>query len=949
MFPHWFLSDQTPLAACHQYHRVTWLVIGTYLASAFAAYAAFDMVARARLTTVRSERRLWLGTAGLSMGLGIWVMGVVSMLMVEIPLPPGLDLPLTALSGAFPVLACIIAFQLMLEDHGRRGRLLLAGLLLGGGIAATHYIGMEALRVPVSIVYAPSLFGLSVVVPMALSATALMALSTVPLFGERHLILARVAGALVMGMAPLLTHYTAMFAAWFCPRADAVPTMMQNPALRTAAIAVGAILVVGMALLAVLFDRRVERAEGFLRDATESLSEGFVIFDRDGRFVLCNEAWRRLSRVSDDVLVPGTKLEAFLRDDFRAERYAGAGEDEAEWVSGQLRIRMSRNTSYEHHMSDGTWLLMSNRGMRDGCVAGLWIDITARKASEAALREEKRRLDLDSRTVRSTRAALREREQRLDRAQEITCTGTWEIDETSGRVFWSAEMYRIRDLSPDPAEMHRRDHRQGIHPDDLPLFEDWLNRLRHGGEPGPIEYRVRRSSGEEWVVLAQARGIADPSGAVTRIVGTESDVTERRRMEDQLVQARRMRRVGQLAGGLVREFNNSLGAIIGNLDLVAERAAQGSETARLCGVARESAQYAADTIRDLVTFAETKTSAPGSDDPAEVFARLLPVVRRALGGNVQVETRLDAELWSGGVDTDQIEAAVLDLAAFAGGTLPAGGTLALDVRHQTLTRPISTASGDLGPGDYLTVGLGVARNLLASTDRSDERGPKEPAPGGQATGRPSTLTTRADEGVGEAVARMRHAYGMLDVETNQGTPTAVRLWLPAAGEEAPAASEGESPHVLMVEPNVEMGHLGCRILRSLGYRVTLVARGEDAAELIERGSPFDLLFCDFALPGRTSGLALGKAARARDPDARVLFASGFATAVIPRGALNALGAEVIRKPYRKHDLARLMRASLKKGRKRTAVMGPSLAMTEADGQESRDTAKSDMIKAATPI
>ena len=171
-----------------------------------------------------------------------------------------------------------------------------------------HYTGMAALRTPAHIYYDPWLFALSVVVAVVLSTTALFTLSALPRFSDGRLALARITGSAVMGFAIVLMHYTGMFATYFYPDAGQLESgVLFDPPMMAAAIAVVSLLIVGLALSAALFDRRVEQAETFLRDAVNSISEGFVIFDSADRFVMCNDAYRRFYRASTDRLVPGQR------------------------------------------------------------------------------------------------------------------------------------------------------------------------------------------------------------------------------------------------------------------------------------------------------------------------------------------------------------------------------------------------------------------------------------------------------------------------------------------------------------------------------------------------------------------------------------------------------------------------------------------------------------------
>src|ERR1700722_18405441 len=153
MLNRWFLSEAVPLSLCTPYQFDVRLVVVSYLVAAVAGYTAFDLIARVRAAPDRTTRLLWLITAGVSMGFGIWAMHFIAMLAVETPIPIRFDLPITALSAGFAVFSSAIAFHLVAEDTRARGRLCLAGIVLGVGIGLMHYTGMAAMRMPAHVFY----------------------------------------------------------------------------------------------------------------------------------------------------------------------------------------------------------------------------------------------------------------------------------------------------------------------------------------------------------------------------------------------------------------------------------------------------------------------------------------------------------------------------------------------------------------------------------------------------------------------------------------------------------------------------------------------------------------------------------------------------------------------------------------------------------------------------
>jgi NO-binding membrane sensor protein with MHYT domain len=149
MFNRWFLTDDVPLSLCIPFGHDPWLVALSYIVASFAAFTAFHLMARVRSSADPVRWAIWLATAGLAMGVGIWAMHFIAILAVEISVPMEFDVALTVLSAAFAAIASAVAFGLAARNGLRLTSLLLAGTVLGGGIGLMHYTGMVALRMPV--------------------------------------------------------------------------------------------------------------------------------------------------------------------------------------------------------------------------------------------------------------------------------------------------------------------------------------------------------------------------------------------------------------------------------------------------------------------------------------------------------------------------------------------------------------------------------------------------------------------------------------------------------------------------------------------------------------------------------------------------------------------------------------------------------------------------------
>ena len=340
MYGHWFLTEDIPLSLCIPFGHDFSLVILSYLVAAFAAYTAFHLISRIRARANPVDRLIWLLTAGVSMGSGIWAMHFIAMLAVEIPVPMKFDLVPTGLSAVFAVLASAMAFGLTTPRGSPPApRILVAGIVLGCGIGLMHYTGMAALRMPARIFYDPWLFALSVVVAATFSTAALAVLVRMQSASGKSRLVPQLLGAAVMGLAIVLMHYTGMFATYFMPDPNvAVGGVALDPKIMALLVGMAALLLVGSALIAALVDRRMEAAETGLRESQTLLrrvidgsGDGILVSDSTGSVRICNPAAMQVLGLASDEIV-GRQLVSLLPD-----LAASAGDTPSSRVEATIR------------------------------------------------------------------------------------------------------------------------------------------------------------------------------------------------------------------------------------------------------------------------------------------------------------------------------------------------------------------------------------------------------------------------------------------------------------------------------------------------------------------------------------------------------------------------------------------------------------------------------------
>ena len=633
---------------------------------------------------------------------------------------------------------------------------------------------------------------------------------------------------------------------------------------------------------------RAEQAETLLRDAVDSISAGLVIYDREDRFVMCNEIYRQIYVERADALIPG----AFFKDILLHELANGRNEEsrgrEVDWLAERIQFHQEAKSSVERQQAHGTWILATDRRMKNGGIAGLRTDITAQKQAEAALHDS---------------------EAHLQRAQEIAGIGSWELDVATGRAIWSKELYRIRGFSPNEFQPNVDSNVTFIHPDDIPEVQQWRTDLAAGIVQGPRETRYIRPDGKVRLLRVEGRAVIDPDGVIRRLVGTMQDITEQRLIEQQLAQAQKMEAIGNLTGGMAHDFNNGLGVIIGNLDLLGRLIKAEPTANELCEEARDGALRCAELIRLLLAFARRQPLHPQKTNLNVLVESTAKLLGRTLGEDITITLHLGKTLPPVMADPPQLEAVLINLANNARDAMPRGGNLDIETETVELDAHYTALHPEAAPGMYVLIqvsdtGAGIAPEIISSIFE------------------PFFTTKEAGQGTGMGLSMVfgfvKQSGGHLAVYSEPGKGTTFRIYLPPAqASDGPTATVadpwpvvGGNEMVLVVEDNVSLRRATVRQLAELGYQVCEAEDASAALAILSKGDPVDLLFSDVILPGTMDGLDLANHATLLRSGTRVLLTSGFPRLRGPDQRIIGCPFPLLNKPYRHDELGRALRSVL---------------------------------------
>lgn len=421
-----------------------------------------------------------------------------------------------------------------------------------------------------------------------------------------------------------------------------------------------------------------------------------------------------------------------------------------------------------------------------------------------------------------------------------------------------------------------------------------------------FEATLLHREGDE--ILIEASSTMLQLGGRTIINTFVKDVTRKRAAEEQLVQAQKMEAVGQLTGGIAHEFNNMLTVITGTIEILAEAVKDNPPLATITKLISQAADRGAALTSSLLSFARKQALQPDDIDVNDLLEELANLLLATFDKKIEIVRRLDGAIWLAFADRGQLSSALLNLAINARDAMPEGGRLTLTTRNVVFGVREAVAVGAGYAGDYVEIqiadtGTGIPQAIL---ERIFD---------------PFFSTKEVGKGTGLGLSMVfgfvKQSGGGIKVESAEGSGTTFTIYLPKAETSVlrPTGYDerkivGGTETILCVEDDRDVRHYVTVQLESLGYKVIPATNAADALAIAAKGTPFDLLFTDIVMAGALNGRELADEMVAARPSLRVLFTSGYAHDA-PHGPGHAtMGAPLLTKPYRKAELARMLRRSL---------------------------------------
>jgi len=626
-------------------------------------------------------------------------------------------------------------------------------------------------------------------------------------------------------------------------------------------------------------DRHGER-ERLFSSVVESSNDAIITKALDGTITGWNPAAERLFGFAAaeavgqriDIIVPPAR-----RTELR-ELLDRIGQGEA--IEHYETLRLHKDGT-EVHVSLGISPIRSAAGKIIGA-SKIAHDIRDRKRTQQALNQE-----------------IEERQRIFETSQDLIL-----VTDTKG-TFVQVSPSSLAILGYRPEDVIGHSAVEFIHPDDLENTREEMRSARRGRHMRNFETRYVHRDGHA-VALTWMGAWSEP---VRRHFFVGRDLTEKLAAEAQFRQAQKMEAVGHLTGGIAHDFNNILTVITGTIGILGEAVADRPELVAVAQMIDEAAERGASLTRHLLAFARKQPLQPREVDVNALILETAKLLHPTLGEQIQITPLLAPDAWTALVNPNQLTSAILNLSLNARDAMPNGGKLARETNNVCLDDAYASMHNEVRAGDYVMIavsdtGSGIPAALLEKVFD------------------PFFTTKEVGKGTGLGLSMVfgfvKQSNGHIKIYSEEGHGTTVKIYLPPATgldqstEELQASTLIEGGHevVLVVEDDALVRRYVVTQIESRGYTTLEAGNAAEALKVIDTAATINLLFTDVIMPGPMNGRQLVVEALKRRPSLKTLYTSGYTeNAIVHHGRLD-VGVLLLVKPYRRFDLARMMRMAL---------------------------------------
>ena len=624
----------------------------------------------------------------------------------------------------------------------------------------------------------------------------------------------------------------------------------------------------------------LRKSEARFRTLLESIPQNIMIKDLESRYVSINENYAQLLGIASDEAVGKVDYDFFPKE--LAEKYRS--DDKRVMASGEIAEfdeKLSRN-------GEEVWVHTFKAPMHDengkvyGVLATFW-DITGQKADEE-------KINLQAAVLEATANAI-------------------VITDTQGKIEWvnpAFTSFTGYSLEEAVGKLPRELIWSGKH--DTAFYQEMWKTIT-AGLVWQGELTNRRKDGTLYTEVQTITPIRDSTGVIKHYAGVKLDVTEQRKLEQELIQAQKIESVGRLAGGVAHDFNNLLTVISGYTEMAMGTMDKDGKTHADLLQAYKAAERAASLTRQLLAFSRRQVLQPKVLDLNVVITDCTKMLERLIGEDIAFVMKPGDGLWSVMADPGQIEQIFMNLVINARDAMPMGGTVVIETSNHSTEEHIGGRHLDMAPGSYVCLALS---DTGTGMDEATQAKIFEPCVSTREIGRGPGLGLATVHGI------VKQSGGSIFVYSELGKGTTFKIYLPRIVLTDTLTNGGAlmkgilrgTETILLVEDEEPLRLLTERILTQAGYAVLSANNGVNALMIAEqKENEIHLVLTDVIMPGM-GGRELVNQLREEHPDYKILYMSGYTdTAIAVHGVLES-GTQLLGKPFSGSQLTHKVREVL---------------------------------------
>jgi PAS domain S-box-containing protein len=423
------------------------------------------------------------------------------------------------------------------------------------------------------------------------------------------------------------------------------------------------------------------------------------------------------------------------------------------------------------------------------------------------------------------------------------------------------------------------------------------------------EETIRTKRKEKRILHTKKLPLLDETGKPQYLLGIAEDITEKKKLEERYRQAQKMEAIGQLAGGVAHDFNNMLGVIMGYAELALEKAAGNEPLQRQIAAIRDAGYRSAEITRQLLAFARKQTIRPKSLDLNKTVERMLKLLRRLIGEDIDLVWQPGSDLWPIKMDPSQVDQILANLCVNARDAITGVGRVTIETQKVVLDEIYCDEHAGASPGDYVM--LAVSDDGSGMDNRTRDK-----------IFEPFFTTKELGKGTGLGLATVygivKQNNGLVYVYSEPEYGSTFRIYLPRHRVKREPSREATPPTprlrgdeaILLVEDEPTLLELVRLVLERFGYKVLATSKPEEAIAMASKNADnINLLITDLVMPKMT-GRDLLKHLTPICPNLKCLYMSGYTGRAIASQGVLEEGVNFIQKPFSKAELATKVREIL---------------------------------------